>query len=149
MRINFINLCITWSNPPRLGITCWVIISSILVSIPPRLIHHCSFCLLVVISFYLLVYVDDILLIGSDSVLLKLLITLPSLKFKLQDLSVAHYFLMIEVTPTCMSLILSQHKYALDIFYKVMSSCKLVDVLASSSKLDIISSDFFFWSHKI
>jgi hypothetical protein len=30
-----------------------------------------------------------------------------------------------------------------------MSSCKLVDVLASSSKLDIISSDFFFWSHKI
>jgi hypothetical protein len=97
-----------------------------------------------VISFYLLVYVDDILLIGSDSVLLKLLITLPSLKFKLQDLSVAHYFLMIEVTPTCMSLILSQHKYALDIFYKVMSSCKLVDVLAFSSKLDIISSDFFF-----
>ena len=72
------------------------------------------------------------------------MITLPSLEFKLQDLGVAYYFLMIEVTPTCMSLILSQHKYALDIFHRVMSSCKLVDVPASSSKLDILSSDFSF-----
>ena len=64
---------------------------------------------------YLLVYVDDILLTGSDSTLLQRLITLLSSEFKLRDLGSAHFFLGIEVKSTSMGLLLSQHKYTLDI----------------------------------
>ena len=64
---------------------------------------------------YLLVYVDDILLTGSDSALLQRLITLLSSEFKLRDLGSAHFFLGIEVKSTSMGLLLSQHKYTLDI----------------------------------
>jgi hypothetical protein len=67
--------------------------------------------------FYLLVYIDNILLIGSNLVLLHQLIQLLSLKFKLQDLKVVHYFLGIEVHPTTMSIMLRQDKYILDIFH--------------------------------
>jgi hypothetical protein len=56
---------------------------------------------------YLLVYVDDILLTGSNSTLIQRLVILLSSEFKLQDLGNAHYFLGIEVTPTCMGLMLS------------------------------------------
>jgi len=64
---------------------------------------------------YLLVYVDDILLTESNSALLHRLITLLQTEFKLQDLGSVHFFLGIEVKPIAMGLLLSQHKYALDI----------------------------------
>lgn len=81
---------------------------------------------------YLLVYVDDILLTKSNSTLIAKLILLPSLEFKLRDLISIHYFLGIEVKPTCVGVILTQHKYALDILHKTcMSSCKLVDIQIS------------------
>ena len=65
--------------------------------------------------FYLLVYIDDILLTGSNFIMLHCLIQLLSLKFKLCDLGVVHYFLGIEVQSTGMGLMLQQHKYILDI----------------------------------
>ena len=84
---------------------------------------------------YLVVYVDAILLTGSNSTLIQRLIILPSSKFKLRDLGNVHYFLRIEVTPTSMSLMLSQHKYALDILSRAgMSLCKPVDTMTSASK---------------
>ena len=84
---------------------------------------------------YLVVYVDAILLTGSNSTLIQRLIILPSSKFKLRYLGNAHYFLGIEVTPTSMSLMLSQHKYAFDILSRAgMSSCKPVDTMTSASK---------------
>ena len=50
-------------------------------------------------------------------------ITLLSLEFKLHGLGNAHYFLGVEVTLTSMGLMLSQHKYVLDILYRAgMSS---------------------------
>lgn len=67
-----------------------------------------------------------------------------SLKFKLRDLSVACYFLGIEIQPTNMDLMLRQHKYTLNILHRVsMSSCKPIDTLASSSKLDMITDSLF------
>jgi hypothetical protein len=93
---------------------------------------------------YLLVYVDDILLTGSNSTLIQRLVILLSSEFKLQDLGNAHYFLGIEVTPTSMGLMLSQHKYALDILSHVdMSSCKPVDTLAFASKSGLPTSEPF------
>jgi histone deacetylase 1/2 len=89
---------------------------------------------------YLFVYVDDILLTGDNFALIHCLITLLSLEFKLRDLGNAHYFLGVEVTPTSVGLMLSQHKYALDILcHAGMSSCKPVDTPAFVSKLDLLS----------
>jgi len=74
--------------------------------------------------FYLLVYVDDILLTGSNSTLLQCLIILLSSEFKLRDLGSIHFFLGIEVKSTSMGLLLSQHKYTLDIIQRAgMTSC--------------------------
>jgi hypothetical protein len=89
---------------------------------------------------YLLVYVDDILLTGSNSALLHRLITLLQTEFKFRDLGSVHFFLGIEVKPTAMGILLSQHKYALDIIQRVgMASCKPVDTpLSTSSKLGIV-----------
>jgi len=89
---------------------------------------------------YLLVYVDDILLTGSNSALLHRLITLLQTEFKLRDLGSVHFFLGIEVKSTAMGILLSQHKYALDIIQRAgMASCKPVNTpLSTSSKLGIV-----------
>jgi hypothetical protein len=64
---------------------------------------------------YLFVYVDDILLTRSNLTLLHRFITLLQSKFKLRDLSSVNFFLGIEVKPTVMGILLSQHKCVLDI----------------------------------
>ena len=69
---------------------------------------------------------------------------LPSSEFKLRDLGSAHYFLGIEVTPTSMSLMLTQHKYALDIMSRSgMSTYKPVDTPVSASKNGLLPSEPF------
>ena len=74
---------------------------------------------------YLLVYVDDILLTGSNSALLHRLITLLQIEFKFRDLDFVHFFLDIEVKLATMGILLSRHKYALDIIQRAgMTSCK-------------------------
>jgi hypothetical protein len=57
--------------------------------------------------FYLFVYVNDILLTGNNSTLIHHLISLLSSEFKLRYLGNARYFLVIEVIPTSMGLLLS------------------------------------------
>jgi len=89
---------------------------------------------------YLFVYVNDILLTGNNFALIHCLITILSSEFKLRDLDNAHYFLGVEVTPTSVGLMLSQHKYALDILcHASKSSSKSIDTPASVSKLDLLS----------
>jgi hypothetical protein len=93
---------------------------------------------------YLLVYVDDILLTSNNSALIHHLITLLSPKFKLHDLGNAYYFLRVEVTPTSVGLMLSQHKYVLNILCRAgMSSHKPVDIPASIFKIDLSSNVLF------
>jgi hypothetical protein len=89
---------------------------------------------------YLLVYVDDILLTRSNSVVLHRLITLLQSEFKLRDLGSVHFFLGIKVKSTTMSILLSQHKYALYIIQRAgMASCKPVDTpMFASSKLGLV-----------
>ena len=78
-----------------------------------------------------------------------LVTTLPesyllSSEFKLRDLGNAYYFLRVEVIPTSIGLMLSQHKYVLDILCRAgMSSYKLVNTPASVSKLDLSSTVLF------
>ena len=92
----------------------------------------------------LLVYVDDILITGNNYALIHRLITLLSSEFKLRDLGHARFFFGIEVAPTSMGLVLSQHKYVLDILNRAgMTSCKPVDTPASVSKLDSQSTELF------
>ena len=91
---------------------------------------------------YLLVYVDDLLLTGNNSTFIRHLITLLNSEFKIQHLGSVHYFLGIEVTQTAKGLMLSQHKYTLDIIQRAgMSSCKAVDTPASSSSKLLLTSD--------
>jgi hypothetical protein len=53
-----------------------------------------------------------------------------------------HYFLGIEVTKTIMGLMLSQHKYTLDIIQRAgMSLCKVFDTFASLSSKLLLTSD--------
>ena len=94
---------------------------------------------------YLLVYVDDIVLTGSNSAVLYRLIILLQSEFKLLDLGSIHFFLGIEVKPTTMGILLSQHKYALDIIQRAgMTSCKPVDTpLSASSKLGLIPGTLY------
>lgn len=101
---------------------------------------------------YLLVYVDDILLTRSNSTLIAKLILLLSLEFKLRDLISIHYFLGIEVKLTSVGVMLTQHKYALNILPKIcMSSCKPIDtqISLSPSKLAMIYIDLYSTLHAI
>jgi hypothetical protein len=93
---------------------------------------------------YLLVYIYDILLTSNNSTLIQHLITLLSSEFKLHDLGNAYYFLGVEVIPISIGLMLSQHKYVLDILCRAgMSSCKHVDTPAFVSKVDLSSCVLF------
>jgi len=93
---------------------------------------------------YLLVYVD-ILLTRSNSALLHKLITLLQTEFKPRDLGSVYFFLGIKVKPTAMGILLSQHKYALDIIQRTgMVSCKPFDTpLSTFSKLGIVYSTLY------
>jgi hypothetical protein len=74
------------------------------------------------------------------------MILLLSLEFKLRDLISIHYFLGIEVKLTCVGVMLTQHKYALNILHKIcMSSCKPVNtqISLSPSKLAMIYIDLY------
>jgi hypothetical protein len=60
------------------------------------------------------------------------------------DLGHAHYFLGIEVTPTNMGLMLSQHKYALDFLSRDgMSSYKPINTPTSISKVNLQPSGLY------
>jgi hypothetical protein len=81
------------------------------------------------------------LLTGSNPTLLQQLITLLSSEFKLRDLGSSHFFLGIEVKSTSMGLLVSQHKYTLDIIqWAGMTYCKpIATPLSTSSKLSVVS----------
>ncbi|GKU99951.1 hypothetical protein SLEP1_g12725 [Rubroshorea leprosula] len=90
---------------------------------------------------YFLVYVDDILLIGNDSGLLRSLVHKMGQCFSLKDLGPLTFFLGIEVIQTHARLLLSQHKYILDILCRAnMDDAKPVSTpLPSSANLSSLA----------
>ena len=60
---------------------------------------------------YLLVYVDDLVITGNNLSFVNSIARQLSSKFLLKDMGTIHYFLGVEVLPTCAGLFLSQHQY--------------------------------------
>ncbi|KAL9271063.1 Retrovirus-related Pol polyprotein from transposon RE1-like protein [Drosera capensis] len=90
------------------------------------------------VFLYLLVYVDDIIVTGNSASHVSQVISALSTDFAVKDLGPLHYFLGIEVTVCPSGLILSQHRYILDLLAKAgLSDSKPVS--ASLSPKDQLS----------
>ncbi|CAL1401297.1 unnamed protein product [Linum trigynum] len=77
---------------------------------------------------YFLVYVDDLLLTGNVPAVLDSLQTALSQQFSLKALGDVNYFLGIEIVPTSLGYILSQHKYMVDLLHRFqLTNMKAVD----------------------
>ncbi|GJQ98677.1 ribonuclease H-like domain-containing protein [Tanacetum coccineum] len=73
---------------------------------------------------YLILYVDDILLTTSSETLLQQIISSLHHKFSMTDLGSLNYFLSISVTCDSSGMLLSQHKYAIEILERAhMDNC--------------------------
>jgi Reverse transcriptase (RNA-dependent DNA polymerase) len=73
-------------------------------------------------------YVDDIVLTGNDHVEMKILKASLAKEFEMKDLGELHYFLSIEVARSKKGVVLSQHKYALDLLSATeMLGCRSVN----------------------
>jgi histone deacetylase 1/2 len=86
---------------------------------------------------YMLVYVDDIVLAGSSSVAVEKLVATLSGSFPIKDLGRLEYFLGIEVAYSSSGLVLSQHRYALDLLHRanMEQSRAVATPMSTSNKL--------------
>ena len=67
---------------------------------------------------YFLVYVDDLIIIGIDPSLIDTIIRQLDSKFPTKDLVSLSYFCGVEVLATSSGILLSQHKYVIDLLSK-------------------------------
>jgi hypothetical protein len=67
---------------------------------------------------FILIYVDDILVTGPNQSLIMHLITQLQYEFALKDLGPLTFFLGIEAIPVSEGLVLSQHRYIMDLLKK-------------------------------
>jgi hypothetical protein len=82
---------------------------------------------------FVLVYVDDIIVLSSSQGAIDALLKNLEKAFALKDLGDLHYFFGIEVTKTKEGILLTQHKYAIELLKKVgMISCKSISTLLST-----------------
>jgi hypothetical protein len=89
---------------------------------------HCG------VTIYMLVYVDDIVLVGSSDSAIEHLVQTLSHTFPIKDLGCFDYFLGIEATYTMEGMILTQHKYVLDLLHRAhMEDCRAVTTPMSTS----------------
>lgn len=83
---------------------------------------------------YLLVYVDDLVITGNDLTFVGSIVRQLSSKFLLKDMGTLHYFLGVEVLPTCAGIFLSQHQYIRNLLSKTnMTGAKDVSTPLSTS----------------
>ncbi|XP_019157958.1 PREDICTED: uncharacterized protein LOC109154654 [Ipomoea nil] len=81
---------------------------------------------------FLLVYVDDIIMMGSDAALVESLLRRLASAFKIRYLSTPGFFLGIETVPSNGGMILSQHRYMVDLLQRSgMTDCKSLTTPAS------------------
>jgi hypothetical protein len=92
---------------------------------------------------YLLIYVDDIIITASDQATITKLVQLLSADFAVKDLGNLHYFLGVEVIKLNSGLLLSQHRYIMDLLKKTnMHEAKpITSPMASSSALSAFTGD--------
>ena len=90
----------------------------------------------------LIIYVDDMIVIGNDSIGNEALQTYLSREFKMKDLEPLKYFLGIKVFRSRHGILLSQHKYIIDLLNEVgMLACKSSDTPATENvKLSTLSN---------
>ncbi|XP_019156720.1 PREDICTED: uncharacterized protein LOC109153270 [Ipomoea nil] len=81
---------------------------------------------------FLLVYVDDIIMMGSDATLVESLLHRLASAFKIRDLGTPGFFLGIETVSANGGMILSQHRYMVDLLHRSgMTDCKSLTTPAS------------------
>jgi histone deacetylase 1/2 len=86
------------------------------------------------LTIYILVYVDDIVLAGSSVSTIEHLVQTLSHTFPIKDLGRLDYFLGIEATYTTEGMILSHHKYVLDLLHHAhKEDCRAVTTPMSTS----------------
>ncbi|CAL1403910.1 unnamed protein product [Linum trigynum] len=92
------------------------------------------------VTLYFLVYVDDLLLTGNHAPSLSQFQARLSARFSLKSLGNVGYFLGIEVLPTADGLLLSQHKFVLDVLARFgMSDARPAPTpLSATAKLALV-----------
>lgn len=92
-----------------------------------------------------LIYVDDILITCSNHAAIRELLTALHQDFAVKDLGAFNFFLGIEVLPYSWGVILSQHRYILDILNRTkMNEAKPINSpMASSTHLSAFEGDLF------
>ena len=88
---------------------------------------------------------DDVLITSSSSTQVQDFITQLQTSFALKDLEVPSYFLRLELTYTFQGVLLSQHKYIIDVLQKAhMDQTKPISTpMASGTSLSANSGDVF------
>jgi histone deacetylase 1/2 len=91
------------------------------------------------VMIYLLIYVDDIIVASSSTAATEALLKDLQADFAPKDLGELHYFLGIEVKKVCDGILLTQHKYTLDLLHRVgMTGCKPMNTpMSSTDKLTL------------
>lgn len=83
------------------------------------------------------IYVDDIVITGSSQEAIDKLIQRLSTDFAIKDLGTLHYFLGVETRHDEKGLILTQHKYMIDLLHRTnMQDCKPISTpMAATERL--------------
>jgi hypothetical protein len=77
------------------------------------------------VQIYMLVYADDIVIAGSTPAAVDRLVRELSASFPIKDLGTLSYFLGLEASYNSGGMVLTQRKYALDLFHRVsMENCR-------------------------
>jgi histone deacetylase 1/2 len=85
------------------------------------------------VTIYMLVYVDDIVLNGSSAIAIECLVQTLAHTFPIKDLGRLDYFLGIEASYTNKGMVLSQHKYVLDLLHRAhMEGCRAISTPMST-----------------
>ncbi|KAL8120428.1 hypothetical protein AgCh_017563 [Apium graveolens] len=67
------------------------------------------------VQVFFMVYVDDIILTGNNNIFVNDFVSQLARRFSIKDLGSLHHFLGVEVISTKMGLLLSQHRYIVDL----------------------------------
>jgi hypothetical protein len=96
-------------------------------------------------TMFVLIYVDDILITSSSSLAIRELLVNLHKEFAVKDLGTFNFFLGIEVIPCSRGVLLSQHRYIMDLLRrtKMLEAKPVHSPMASSTHLSAFEGDLF------